>query len=76
MRCEHLSNLNAISGLPMDEPNDGRKHDYIVVRQREWIDGFCVSPGAVCQFVAMPFESVKVLVAEWMSNRIRMYEWC
>jgi len=57
-----VGNVDAISGLRMDEPNDGRKQDYIVVPQKDWIDGICVAPGVVHQFDALPCESVTVLV--------------
>jgi hypothetical protein len=28
--------------------------DYVVVPGQEWLDGICVAPGIVRQFVAMP----------------------
>jgi hypothetical protein len=57
-----LGHINAISGAPMNEDQDATseirgKQDYVVVPGQEWIDGICVAPGIVRQFVAMPRES-------------------
>jgi hypothetical protein len=57
-----LGHINAISGTPMNEDKEaaseiGGKQDYVVVPGQEWIDGICVAPGIVRQFVAMPRES-------------------
>ncbi len=54
-----VGRINAISGLSMDERSDKAKgtdqlQDYVVVPGQEWLDGICVAPGIVRQFVAMP----------------------
>lgn len=51
--------INAVSGRKMDEKleesGDGTEvQDYVVVPGQEWLDGICVGPGIVRQFVAMP----------------------
>lgn len=45
--------INAVSGHSMDQRSD-QLQDYIVVPGQEWLDGICVAPGIVRQFVAMP----------------------
>lgn len=54
-----IGRINAVTGVSMDEiPDesaDGQQvQDYLVVPGQEWIDGICVAPGIVRQFVAMP----------------------
>ncbi|KAI4950449.1 hypothetical protein J4E91_004331 [Alternaria rosae] len=53
--------INAISGLNMDEASKGQQNeqlqDYIVIPNQQWLDGICVTPGVVRQFVAMPLGS-------------------
>lgn len=56
----YLGKINAVTGNSMME-NDcdenislGGEQDYIVVPGQNWIDGVCVAPGIVRQFVAMP----------------------
>ena len=53
-----MGHVNTISGLTMEETADNesgeREQDYIVVPGQEWLDGICVAPGVVRQFVAMP----------------------
>lgn len=50
--------VNAISGLNMNEASKGQHNeqlqDYIVIPNQPWLDGICVAPGIVRQFVAMP----------------------
>jgi hypothetical protein len=57
-----VGRINAVSGLSIDEsPKKGVGaqpiQDYIVVPGQEWLDGICVGPGVVRQFVAMPCKS-------------------
>lgn len=55
-----VGKINAVSGLKMgEEPPEGeeQKQDYIVLPGQEWLDGICVEPGVVRQFVAMPLGS-------------------
>lgn len=54
-----LGRVNAVSGLLMDEDqrntdSPDQKQDYVVVPGQRWLDGICVAPGVVRQFVAMP----------------------
>lgn len=58
-----VGRVNAVSGQLMDEEptQDGgeRKQDYIVIPGQKWLDGICVAPGVVRQFVAMPRKSTR-----------------
>lgn len=60
-----VGHVNAVSGLTtedMDGREDGElEQDYIVVPDQKWLDGICVSPGIVRQFVAMPRTSANHL---------------
>ncbi|OAP62752.1 hypothetical protein AYL99_01979 [Fonsecaea erecta] len=54
-----VGHINAVSGLEMkqtkEEPGDMEATpDYVIVPGPEWLDGICVAPGIVRQFVAMP----------------------
>jgi hypothetical protein len=54
-----VGRINAVSGFRMDERMDETQEsealqDYVVVPGQEWLDGICVAPGIVRQFVAMP----------------------
>lgn len=56
----YLGKINAVTGNSMMD-NDfsenislGGEQDYVVVPGQQWIDGVCVAPGVVRQFVAMP----------------------
>ncbi|KAK2767454.1 hypothetical protein FQN54_003610 [Arachnomyces sp. PD_36] len=56
-----VGGINAVSGNRMDESRDesasaikGPVQDYVVVPGQQWLDGICVAPGVVRQFVAMP----------------------
>ena len=53
-----VGRVNAVTGKKMGEPSDGMSdgpsQDYIVVPGQKWLDGICVAPGIVRQFVAMP----------------------
>lgn len=56
-----VGRINAVSGLKMDQIPNRLKgcegiQDYVVVPGQEWLDGICVAPGIVRQFVAMPRE--------------------
>ncbi len=60
-----VGRINAVSGLLMGEElpyiNDMEmKQDYIVVPQQRWVDGICVAPGVVRQFVAMPRKCISL----------------
>jgi hypothetical protein len=59
-----VGRINAVSGLKMDERVDEAQvsetlQDYVVVPGQEWLDGICVAPGIVRQFVAMPRKWLK-----------------
>jgi hypothetical protein len=53
-----MGHVNTVSGLTMEETagkqSDDLKQDYIVIPGQRWLDGICVAPGVVRQFVAMP----------------------
>jgi hypothetical protein len=53
-----VGHINAVSGTRMDEnpktESGCRLQDYVVIPDQSWIDGICVAPGVVRQFVAMP----------------------
>jgi hypothetical protein len=54
-----VGGINAISGRHIDEEpsldSSGNRHqEYIVVPGQVWLDGICVAPGVIRQFVAMP----------------------
>ena len=49
--------INAVSGKPWKPELDGAEHDYMVVPEQPWLDGFCVAKDVVRQFVAMPLGS-------------------
>ena len=54
-----VGRINAVSGLRMDESLNKAQgsealQDYVVVPGQKWLDGICVAPGIVRQFVAMP----------------------
>ena len=46
--------INAVSGKPWKPELDGTDHDYVVVPEQPWLDGFCVAKDVIRQFVAMP----------------------
>lgn len=62
----YVGHINAVSGDSMIEkrwisPQMGVSdkeldsvQDYVVVPGQHWVDGICISPGVVRQFVAMP----------------------
>jgi hypothetical protein len=52
----YIGQINAVTGRNMMEERAGTSwvQDYIVVPDQKWIDGVCVAPGVVRQFVAMP----------------------
>jgi hypothetical protein len=54
-----VGRINAVSALKMDERTEEAQatellQDYVVVPGQDWLDGICVAPGIVRQFVAMP----------------------
>jgi hypothetical protein len=49
--------INAVSGKSWQPGLHASKHDYIVVPEQPWLDGFCVAKDVVRQFVAMPLGS-------------------
>jgi hypothetical protein len=58
-----IGRINAVSGKSMDEESSDSgdaslTQDYVVVPGQDWLDGICVSPGVVRQFVAMPRKSL------------------
>lgn len=51
--------INALTGEPWSNHLNGSERvsaiqDYVVTPDQPWLDGFCLSPGKVRQFVAMP----------------------
>ncbi|KAF2178128.1 hypothetical protein K469DRAFT_676307 [Zopfia rhizophila CBS 207.26] len=57
-----VGRVNAVSGLLMDEDpsqkeGQNSQQDYVVIPGQQWLDGICVAPGVVRQFVAMPLGS-------------------
>jgi hypothetical protein len=46
--------INAVSGKRWKPELDGSDHDYVVVPEQPWLDGFCVAKDVIRQFVAMP----------------------
>jgi hypothetical protein len=56
----YVGRINVVSGLSMNEDSKdsekGAEQDYIVIPGQRWLDGICVAPGVVRQFVAMPCE--------------------
>lgn len=54
-----VGSINAVSGREMNEKLEESDkptevQDYVVIPGQEWLDGICVAPGIVRQFVAMP----------------------
>lgn len=53
-----VGHINAISGLAKNTEPDKQSalqsQDYLVVPGQDWLDGICMAPGIVRQFVAMP----------------------
>jgi hypothetical protein len=49
--------INAVSGKPWKQELNATDHDYMVVPEQPWLDGFCVAKDVVRQFVAMPLGS-------------------
>ena len=46
-----------MSGKPWKPELDAADHDYVVVPEQPWLDGFCVAKDVIRQFVAMPLGS-------------------
>jgi hypothetical protein len=71
-----MGHVNAISGLTMEETaeqkGDNRKQDYVVIPGQLWLDGICVAPGVVRQFVAMPRKFSKYSSASWLTQQSRV----
>ncbi|KAJ5377689.1 uncharacterized protein N7496_005098 [Penicillium cataractarum] len=54
----YVGQINAVSGKNMmDEGGTQQEQDYLIFPGQPWIDGICVAPGVVRQFVAMPLGS-------------------
>lgn len=54
-----IGRVNAISGQNMDTESNidwfgNITQDYVIVPGQDWLDGICVGPGIVRQFIAMP----------------------
>ncbi|XP_014558657.1 hypothetical protein COCVIDRAFT_24905 [Bipolaris victoriae FI3] len=56
-----VGHVNAITGQEMqkelDKKDQSKLQDYVVIPGQKWLDGICVAPGIVRQFVAMPLGS-------------------
>ncbi|KAL8825733.1 MAG: hypothetical protein Q9191_004236, partial [Dirinaria sp. TL-2023a] len=57
----YVGQINAVSGMPRNKKpsiisDQKSKQDYVVAPLQKWIDGICVAPGIVRQFVAMPWQ--------------------
>ncbi|ENI00582.1 hypothetical protein COCC4DRAFT_53609 [Bipolaris maydis ATCC 48331] len=56
-----VGHVNAITGKEMhrgpNEKDESKLQDYVVIPGQQWLDGICVAPGIVRQFVAMPLGS-------------------
>ncbi|CAI9632777.1 unnamed protein product [Alternaria burnsii] len=56
-----MGHVNTISGRTIEETAnkevEDQQQDYIVIPGQPWLDGICVAPGVVRQFVAMPLGS-------------------
>ncbi|CAN9137106.1 unnamed protein product [Alternaria alternata] len=56
-----MGHVNTISSHTIEETADkeveDQQQDYIVIPGQPWLDGICVAPGVVRQFVAMPLGS-------------------
>ena len=68
-----MGHVNTISGLTMEDTasnkDDNQTQDYIVIPGQRWLDGICVAPGVVRQFVAMPRTCLPCYfwsLADWM----------
>ncbi|KAJ5153031.1 uncharacterized protein N7482_009509 [Penicillium canariense] len=54
----YVGQINAVSGKSMTEERGATwAQDYLIFPGQAWIDGICVAPGVVRQFVAMPLGS-------------------
>lgn len=55
-----VDHVNAITGQEMqkglDTKDESKLQDYVVIPGQEWLDGICIAPGIVRQFVAMSCE--------------------
>lgn len=49
-----VGNIDAVTGGRWSEEPDFDAEDYVEVPAQPWLDGFCVAPGKVRQFVAAP----------------------
>lgn len=61
-----MGHVNTISGRTLEETAnkevEDQQQDYIVLPGQKWLDGICVAPGVVCQFIAMPRTSLAYLL--------------
>ena len=46
--------INAVSGGGLQRGLSRDPQDYVIVPGQPWLDGFCVAPGVIRQFIAMP----------------------
>jgi hypothetical protein len=46
--------INAVTGETWIDGIHRNPQDYLVIPNQPWLDGYCVSPGVIRQFVAMP----------------------
>lgn len=70
LRCKYalrifVGHINAVSGSALGEKlpnviNLETRQDYVVVPPQRWVDGICVAPGVVRQFVSMPSKSASL----------------
>lgn len=49
--------LNAVTGRPWSSSLSRAVQNYLVIPGQPWLDGYCVEPGVIRQFVAMPLGS-------------------
>lgn len=78
LRCS-IGRINVVSGSQMDEvpgktANGKPSQDYVVVPGQQWIDGICVAPGVIRQFVAMPrkFNGVLTLQLQILTSMCQL----
>jgi len=50
-----VTGVSSITGHPRDRaPSSNTTQDYLTLPTQPWLDGICIEPGALRQFVAMP----------------------
>ena len=69
-----VGKINAVTGKKMDEVDKGAAdepvQDYVVVPGQDWLDGICIAPGIVRQFVAMPCKSRPLFPSKICSTKL------